>query len=68
MERTGVYKGGDTMRKITIESLYADDKKLYPKYRVISRKVAKRLCNDLEVYKDLPKLGYEKILGMLGKM
>lgn len=55
------------MKKITIDSLYADDKKFYPKYHVISRKTAKRLCNDLEVFKDLPKLGYEKNIGYVGK-
>jgi len=51
------------MRKITIESLHANDKNIYPKYRIISRKVAKRLCQDLEVFKNLPKLGNEKTIG-----
>lgn len=55
------------MRKITIESLYANDKQIYPKYRYISKQVAKRLCADLEVNKNLPKMGYEKNIGYVGK-
>jgi len=53
--------------KITIKSLHADNKRIYPKYRYISKQVATRLCNDLELLKDLPRLGYEKSIGYVGK-
>ena len=40
---------------------------IYPKYRYISKQVAKRLCGDLEAHKNLPKIGYEKNIGYIGK-
>jgi hypothetical protein len=45
------------MTKITTESLYKEDPKVYPKYRNISRNVAMRLCSIL------PKIGREIIIG-----